>query len=202
MHDDRPVLHGVHSFVDPLHLRALQRRGVNLLPCEQDPLRTPGVKQPIKDADLEQVVMEEMALCASSMDFGSTAWNSLDQMGPSRIGLFVRETSAYTGGDDVYDYENVLVEKDVVSETHIKCPDEPMLPGAGARFTLVKGNDYGNVEDFSHEARPGEKVRVSVLDAMSTRLTDEAKERVIRTNGGFEDTVLTLLRLVRPLVLG
>ena len=181
---------------------SLQKRGINMLPCKKDPLQVPAIAQPIKDSDLELAVMEEMALCSSTMEFSSTAWNGLEQMGPSRVGLLVREAGAYAGGDDAFDYECVLVEKDVVSDSHVKSPDDPMLPGAGARYTLVMGNEYGNVEEFSHKPRPNEKVRVDLLDAMDARLTDEAKERVLRTNGGFEDTVLTLLRLVRPLVLG
>jgi hypothetical protein len=181
---------------------SLQKRGINMVPCKKDPLQVPAITQPIKDSDLELAVMKEMALCSSTMEFSSTAWNGLEQMGPSRIGLLVREAGAYAGGDDTFDYECVLVEKDLVSDSHVKSPEDPVLPGAGARYTLVMGNEYGNVEGFSHKPRPNEKVRVDLLDAMDARLTDEAKERVIRTNGGFEDTVLTLLRLVRPLVLG
>ena len=146
--------------------------------------------------------MLEMATCASALDFSSSRWSNLEQMGPSRVGVLARESCVYTGVGDPYDYECVLVEKDVVSESHMNSPEEALMPGAGGRFSLVMGNEYDTVEGFSHKPRPNEQVRVSIVDAMSSRLTEEASDRISRIEGSFEDTVLTLLRLVRPIIHG
>jgi hypothetical protein len=182
-------------------LLKLQKRGINILPTKLNPTH---LDRPCKDIDLEEEVMTTMALCASSLDFSSTPWMHLEQCGPSRIGIYVRESVVYIGSEDLYDYECVLIEKDSVSDSYIKAPDSTLLPGCGAKYLLVMGDQYKTITDgtYSHKPRPNERYRVNLIESLDTRLTAECKERILRTNGGFEHTVLTLLRLVRPLVLG
>ena len=180
----------------------LQKRGINILPSLFDPIDTEGIKKPLKDSDLELVVIEEMARSSSAMDFVSTPWNTLEQMGPSRIGLCVREASSYIGFiDDKLDNECILIEKDSISESYVNCSEKGLLPGVGARYTLVMGNEYGDVEEYSHKSRPFAVTKINLLDAVGERLTPESRDRASRTNGRFELTVKTLLKLVRPLVL-
>jgi hypothetical protein len=72
-------------------LRALLRRGVNLLPVI--PASSDALK---KDGLLEDTVLRHIARNACSLDFeGSSAWN--DSINRHQIGLHARESTAYAG---------------------------------------------------------------------------------------------------------
>lgn len=155
-----------------------------------------------QNAALELDVMRELAKCASCLDFQSSdAWNR--DLSEAQMGLLLRESTAYTAFGEAFDYECVLVEQDNVSESYRNAPDEGLITGLGAsaaKYTLVFGNEYGlRRGGFDLKPRPGELSHIELAAAASTRCTAEARERIKRCNVLFQETVFTLLSLVRPL---
>jgi hypothetical protein len=142
-------------------------------------------------------VLDEVARCAGAFDFQSTPWNqTLDD---SKVGILVRETSAFTGIGEEFDYEAILAELDSKSISYLNAEAEGLLPGSGVKFSLVMGNEYGTKEEFSSEFRPGEVTHLSLSNAMKNRVMPEALNRVNRTNGRFQKTVSTVLKILHPL---
>ena len=133
-------------------LYTLQRRGVNFLPTSLEIEKVESIPRPVKQFSFEQAVLEEMSKYANTLDYHCCpAWNygQFPTIGESRIGLMVREATAYTSCE-AFDYECVLAEQDLVSETFLNAPSDgvnfvrPVLPaGEGAaKFLLVHGNRY------------------------------------------------------------
>jgi hypothetical protein len=178
----------------------LQRRGINIMPTEKDiarALRDSGV---VKDAELEDAVMKEMARLANAVDFeGSSDWNS--SLKSSQIGVLAQESTVFTCNEESFDLECVLVERDDSSESHLSAPNVGTLPAPGARFTLVLGNEYGTKTSFSLLPRPNEVAHAALNSALSSRTTTECCERIERARTTFGYCVYTLLRTVRPLSL-
>ena len=140
-----------------------------------------------------------MARCAGGVDFQSTPWNQ--SLGEGQAAFFVRETSTFTGEGDSFDFETVLAEVDQMSVSCKNAPQEGVLPGNGVKFTLVMGNEYGDKDTYSATPRPGEVTHLSLSEALASRVMPEAADRIARTNVRFQNTVLTLLKIVRPLSL-
>eukprot|EP00605_Chrysophyceae_sp_TOSAG23-4_P000531 GSChrysophyteH1.ASY1.ANO1.600.1 assembled CDS len=182
-------------------LYKLQARGVNVLPHESD---MPKVENngDAKKLELEDDVLSEIARCASSFDFSSSSWNK--EVGNQRVGLLARESTVYTARSETYDYECILVEEDAVTESRCYAPEAGSVAGTGSSncvFKCVLGNQYGTRPGFSHAARPGETSHLELISSLKGRCTPEAIERAGRVNELFADTVLKLLRMVRPLSL-
>ena len=134
---------------------------------------------------------------SSSMDIHSNSkWN--EDIGPSRIGLLVRESSIYTCPGETFDYECILVEKDQVSVSYNNTPELGLVPGPGVKYTLVFGNEYGDRKLFSHVPRPNELSHLDLSRTMTARTTPEAMQRFNRVNQRFRKTVETLLLLIKP----
>lgn len=187
-------------------LMRLQRRGINLMPTENDLSNVEGIAT--KNPALNLEVLQQVSRCANAFEFqSSSAWGDQDRR-PGQVGLLVRESSAYTsmgeeGGG--FDFECVLAEMDGHSESCLHAPD--ISPDAfpmstnGVKFTLVMGNEYGNKTRFSNKPRPAEVSHLELAAAMSTRTTIEAQERMQRANVRFQNTVYILLRMINPLSL-
>jgi hypothetical protein len=170
----------------------LQKCGINLFPTDLDPNLIEN--NIVKNVDLENQVFEQIAQCVSAMDFSSSAWNQT--LSPSQIGIMARESTEYVGSLETYDYESVLVEDDVVSESYKNAPNEGVL--SNPKYTLVLGNQYGVLKNFSHNVRPNEVTHLELIKAMESRLTTETKERIARSNERFQKNVYTILRLIKP----
>jgi len=178
-------------------LHTLQRRGVNLLPAASDADRCNGLKKPTKNSVLELTVLSEMARCAGAVDFQCTPWNQV--LGEDQVAVLAKETSAYTGTGEDFDFEAVLGEIDSKSLSFQNAPKEGGLPGAGVKFTLVMGNEYGTKAEYSERPRPGEITHLSLSETIARRVMPEVLQRIERTNVRFQKTVLIVLRLLRPL---
>lgn len=151
-----------------------------------------------------------MSRGANALDFHCcSSWNQSQEepIGGQRAGLLVRESTSYMN-TDTCDYECVLVEQDLVSESFLKAPladnfVTPLLPCGpdAALYTLVLGNQYGlyTAESFSHQPRPDEISHLSLIKAMETRLSSEAIDRIARISIRFQKNILTLLRLMKPI---
>ena len=146
-------------------------------------------------------VLSQICRCANAFDFQSSDWNQ--SIPKNQVGILVRESSAYTGIEDGFDYECVLAQLDKNSESYEHAPDVAEIPpsSSGVKFTLVMGNEYGDRRLFSHVPRPDEVSHLELCTAMTSRITPEAGERVDRCNVRFQRTVFTLLRLINPLSL-
>ena len=146
-------------------------------------------------------MLTQIARCANTFDFQSSTWGQ--SVPKSQVGLLVRESSVYTGIEDSFDYECVLAQLDKQSESCEQAPDMADMPtsSSGVKFTLVMGNEYGNRKLFSHVPRPDEVSHLELCEAVSSRITSEASERIDRCNVRFQKTVYTLLRLINPLSL-
>lgn len=192
-------------------LYRLQRRGINFLPTPRDVSRLEGLPTPPKDLKFELNVLEEMSKACNTLDYHCCPqWNQsqTEYIGPNRIGIMVRESCAYTSSD-AFDYECILAEQDFVSQTFLNAPSDgvnfvnPILPaGEGAaRYLLALGNQYGDDVKFSHEPRPDEICHLSILQAMDSRLSAEAKDRTLssRCSVRFQRNVCLLLHLVKPI---
>lgn len=178
----------------------IQRKGINIMPTRREIERALGYDSALKDLDLEDNVLKEIALLANSFDFeGANDWNS--SMKSSQIGILAQESTAFTCTEEAFDFECILAERDDSSSSHLSSPDVGTLPSPGARFTLVLGNDYGTKHVYSLQPRPGEVAHVDLVSALQSRTTDECRERVHRARATFQNTVFVLLRLVRPLSL-
>jgi hypothetical protein len=180
----------------------LQRRGVNLIPTPNDVAAVEGVV--IKDPALNEEVLAQVARCANALEFqSSSAWGDQDKTS-NKVGLLVRESSAYTGAEDGFDFECVLAETDSTSESFLHAP-EVVSPFPtctnGIKFLLVFGNEYGTKTRFSGKPRPDEVSHLELAGAMASRTTAEARERMQRCNAQFQNTVHTLLRMTNPLSL-
>lgn len=139
-----------------------------------------------------------MSRWVSSYDYHSSPeWaRSIDE---NKIGLLARESSCYTGGIDTFDFDCVLAENDEFSESNMNSPGTGSIMGAGIKYTLVLGNEYGSKKIFSNEPRASEVAHLTIREAMRSRQTIEAGDRASRTNGRFEKTVYTLLSGLRLL---
>jgi hypothetical protein len=147
---------------------------------------------------LENVVMEQIARCASSLEFeGSSAWN--DEIGPAQIGVLARETTTYSGGLDQFNFDCILAELDEESQSQKHSPQVGHLDSPAVKFSLVMGNEYGMKKKFTHNLRPDEVSHYDLITTMNSRVTPETKERYVRHDPRFEKTVHDLLKLVRPL---
>lgn len=191
-------------------LYKLQRRGLNFLPAPADTARIESLPQPSKSAVIEMPVLEAISRTANALDVLSCpAWNQRQSphIGESRIGLLVRETSAYTGSSEVLDYDCVLAELDAVSESYNRATDGGILPSGldSVKYTLVMGNRYASYNpleavnvSFSHAPRPGECATLHLVKAMTNRVTEETMTRIAGANVKFQKNVFTILRLVKP----
>jgi len=187
-------------------LSELRGRGINLLPTNADLKQVPDTTP--KNTDLEQAVLKELSKGVTGMDFHSSSeWNKL--LSESQIGVRVRESSAYTCPAETFDYECVLVEEDAVSQSYKHCTELGLLPsmeGSTAmpvKYCLVMGDEYGDKEwsrplKEVHAPRPAEVEHMELSRSLKDRVTSEAKERVERTNPRFQETVHTLLSLIKP----
>ena len=126
-------------------------------------------------------------------------WNQT--LGESQAAILVRETAAYTGGGETFDFEAVLAEMDDKSITSRNAPGVGNAPGYGVKFTVVMGNEYGNKREYSSDPRPGEVPHISLPLAMAGQVMPEAIQRARRTNPRFQKTILTLLELISPITL-
>mmetsp|Transcript_38898 Transcript_38898/g.39584 ORF Transcript_38898/g.39584 Transcript_38898/m.39584 type:complete len:654 (+) Transcript_38898:146-2107(+) len=180
-------------------LHTLQRRGINLLPTAMDSNRCNALKKPVKTFELEIAVLEEIARCAGAMDFQSTPWNQM--LSKDQVAVQMRETAAFTGEGEDFDCEMILAEMDNKSVSYMNATNEGVLPGAGVKFLCVMGNEYGNKPEFSDQPRPNEVTHLSLSESIARRVMPEAIERIKRINVRFRKTVLTVLRLLRPLSL-
>ena len=179
-------------------LYLLQQRGVNVLPTQKDisllmSSDDSSVKE--KNREIEAIVVRDMARCSSSLEFASSSWNN--QLSQNQIGILTRESTIYTGGSDTYDYECVLCEMDSVSDSYKGAPEVGECPQL-CTYLMVVGNNYGNAKGFLNTARPGQQSHLALADTVAGRITSEAKERVEGVNETFQQTVLTLLQLIRP----
>lgn len=117
------------------------------------------------------------------------------------MGVLARESTAYTGSVETFDYECLYGQLDSVSDSCKQATVEGSSPGAGVKFLLVMGNEYGDKRDFSLAARPAEVTHIDVATSLSSRLTEEAKERITRSNERFVRTLHGLLRTIHPVSL-
>eukprot|EP01035_Chromulina_nebulosa_P022906 gene22906-29672_t len=167
-------------------VRKLLRHGINISPVYQDASYMDN--QAVKISSLEDDVLLSMARCASSIEFKSSEWNgSIENY---QIGLLARETSVYVGNVENYDYDCILAEVDNYSESYKNSPDAGDIPGsAKCKYTLVVGNDYGNRKLYSHIPRQDEETHVDFLQALNSRITQEAKDKIENGNERFHQTV-------------
>lgn len=154
----------------------------------------------LQDKDLEDAVLLEMSRVANAVDFeGHAEWNR--QLPRTQIGLLAQESTSFSSEEEAFDLECVLAERDDASESHRSAESVGTLASPGVKFTLVLGNEYGTREGFSLLPRPDEVSHAQLAEALSSRATEEGRERVQRATASFQDTVFTLLRIVRPLSL-
>ncbi len=182
-------------------LTKLMRRGVNLLPHASDLSRVERNGHTKRFA-LENDVLSEISRGANTFDFASSVWNK--DIGEQQIGLLARESTVYTARGETYDYECVLVEEDVVTESRCYAPHLGSINGigpSGCVFKCVLGNQYNTRPGFSHSLRPGEISHLELIDALRKRASSEAIDRASRSNELFQDTVFKLVQLIRPLSL-
>lgn len=140
---------------------------------------------------------QHIARNAPCFDFeGSTPWN--DYIGKSQIGLHIRETTAFYGGLDTFNYDCVLAEIDAESFSHIYASDVGQIDYPGVKFSLVMGNEYGMTKKYLHSLRPNEVSHCELFLTMLTRIIPETTERYNRVNVRFEKAVYYFLRLVKP----
>lgn len=145
---------------------------------------------------LEHEIINFISRCASACDFQSSPWNQ--QLGEAEGGVLVRESTAYTGGNESYDFECVKMEEDVVSTSHRESPLVGIMPGTAVKCTLVMGNEYGTRRNYSLSPRPNECTHVTMENVLKRRLTVEAMNRIARSNERFAKTILMLLELIKP----
>lgn len=178
----------------------LQRKGINVMPTQREIHRVLKQDSKVKDSELEDAVLKEIAMLANSVDFeGSSDWNSA--LKSTQIGILAQESTAFTCHEEAFDFDCILAERDDASESHLSSPAVGTLPSPGVRFTLVLGNDYGTKSGFSLQPRPNEVSHMDLTAALTSRTTEECRERVYRARATFQNTVFRLLRLVRPLSL-
>jgi hypothetical protein len=147
---------------------------------------------------LEDTTCQQIARNASCFDFeGSSVWN--DSIAKTQIGLHIRETTAFYGGLDSFNYDCVLAEVDSESFSHIYAQGVGMIDPPGVKFSLVLGNEYGMKKKFLHTLRPNEVSHCELLLTMLNRMTPETSERYQRVNVRFEKAVYHFLRLVKPI---
>lgn len=142
-------------------------------------------------------VLREVARGVSAFDFeGSAAWNTTI---PSyQIGILCRETSAYMGNLDTFDYECILAELDEKSMSYKNAPDVGTLEAPAIKYTLVMGNEYGSKKGFLHVPRPNEVSHCDIKNAMAERVMPYTLQRIYDENVRLEKTVFSTLRMLRP----
>lgn len=174
-------------------LRQLQQRGYNLMP-------TVSKEAAKKDYNLEMAVLKQIARCSSSFEFeGSPEWNSTlgDEQSP-QLGIHLRESTAFVGGLDVFNYECMLAELDSLSQSMKHSPEVGKLRPPGVKFSLVLGDEYGSKSSYSQALRPHEVSHMSIAASMSNRCTPETSQRIVDQNVRFEKTIFQFLRIIRP----
>lgn len=141
--------------------------------------------------------MEAIARSANALDFDSSSWNK--ELPSTSIGILVRESTVSTGGADHHDFDCVLAEMDAMSESSQASTCIGIAPGkSGVKYTRVYGNDYGTKKNFSNNSRPNEVSHVKFAATLSSRISQEATDRIDRSNERFAQTVFNLLKLVKP----
>jgi hypothetical protein len=153
-----------------------------------------------KDFNLEMAVLHQIARCASSFDFeGASEWNNcLGDVGSKQIGVRLRESTAFIGGLDVFNYECLLAEVDAESQSKAHAPDVGNLAGSGVKYSLVMGDEYGSKPKFSLSLRPNEQSHIDIKASMVNRMTSETLSRIDDQNVRFEKNIFQFLRMVRP----
>jgi hypothetical protein len=111
----------------------------------------------------------------------------------------MRETTAYYGGLDSFNFDCVLAELDSESFSHVYAKEVGSIGPPGVKFSLVMGNEYGMGKKFLHALRPNEVSHCELLLTMLNRITSETSERYERVNVRFEKAVYYFLRLVKPI---
>lgn len=148
---------------------------------------------------MEAQVISDIARGASSMEvFSSSTWNQTI-CNSSQIGVCIRETCLYTCPDENFEFECVLAESDESSITYVETPDLGLLPGAGVKYLLVFGNEYGTKKkEYSHTPRPNEETHMTLWKSIEKKVTTEALGRYKESNVRLEKTVNVLLSLIKP----
>eukprot|EP01040_Poterioochromonas_malhamensis_P005737 gene5737-6170_t len=123
----------------------LLKKGINLMSLPFDFIQCDSINtlsQP-KHAIFEQQIVQQIAKTCNALEYASSAdWNN--QLNPSQIGIFVRETCIYTNPLEQNEYECLLAERDEVSIAYQNTPDLGIAPGPeGVQYTFVLGNEYG-----------------------------------------------------------
>jgi hypothetical protein len=174
-------------------LRQLQQRGHNLMPTVANDVSK-------KDYELEMSVLQQISRCASSFDFeGASDWNNtLGDEQSKQIGIHLRESTAFIGGLDVFNYECLLAEVDSVSQSSMHSPEVGQMGSPGVKFSLVMGDEYGSKSTFNPALRPNELTHVDIAASMANRMTAETVQRIDDQNVRFEKTIFQFLRMVRP----
>jgi hypothetical protein len=176
-------------------VRKLLARGINICPVYADAIHITG--NTAKNQAFEEDVLEAISRSANALDFDSSSWNK--ELPSSSIGILVRESTVSTGSADHYDFECILAEMDFMSESHQNSPTIGSAPGnSGVKYIQVYGNDYGNKKNFSNTPRPKEISHVKFAATLNSRISQEAIDRMDRSNERFAQTVYKLLKLVKP----
>lgn len=174
-------------------LRKLQQRGYNIMP-------TIANDSSKKNFTLEMAVLQQLARCANSFDFeGASEWNeALGDSQSSQIGLRLRESTAFIGGLDVFNYECLLAELDADSQSKLHSPNVGELEAPGVKYSLVMGDEYGSKPKFNLALRPNEVSHIDIKLSMTNRMTAETVVRIDEQNVRFEKAIFQFLRMVRP----
>lgn len=175
----------------------LLKKGINLLPTDIDLFVVTEGK--IKHRVLENEVWQQVASCASALDFQSTAtWNQ--SLSESQLGLLARESTVFTCPGEENEYECILVERDEATLSYQNTPELGLAPGPeGVQYALVMGNEYGKRKNnmFSPVLRPGEERHLELKRTLVKRISPEAMERIGRVNQRFKKTVYDVLQLLK-----
>ena len=176
---------------------ALKRAGIHVCPSDADARRANrGAGVALKDAALEERVCAEVASVAASFDVCSTKFNAA--VGAQRALFRVRETSIFTGGNDMtLDYDMCLVELDAASQSARDAPGVGDLPPAAAKCTLLPDMDDAQPR-IAAAALGGGRASAYLINAVAGGASQEAVDRVRESSVVFQDTLRTFLRLTRP----
>jgi hypothetical protein len=175
----------------------LLKKGINLMPTDVDLFVL--TKGKIKHRIMENEVWQQVASCASALDFQSaTAWNQ--SLSESQLGLLAREATVYACPGEENEYECILVERDEATLSYQNTPELGLAPGPdGLQYALVMGNEYGKRKSnmFSPLLRPGEERHLELKRTLVRRISPEAMERIGRVNQRFKKTVHNVLQLLK-----
>lgn len=182
-------------FTPGVLLKRLQRKGIHLLPTDEDLLSSKECH--FKRRTLEEEAWKQIGASVSAVEFKSSEWNST--LNESQIGFLARESTIYVCPNEGYDYECIIAERDEISISYHNTPELGFTPGSdGIKYLLVYGNEYGTRKHYSTIARPNEVTHLDVASTLRNRIVPEAMNRIKRTNPSFQKTVYTLLSLIKP----